>query len=75
MWQPQQTRCLLLERGYARTRPTWRWECCGFENTLPLRQWSDLRQTGETHSWAEFYHPEHGWLGADPDQGGHTAAS
>ena len=26
-------------------------------------------QTGETHSWVEFYHPDEGWLGADPTRG------
>lgn len=38
---------------------------------IPCRYASGLisGQTGETHSWAEFYHPEHGWLGADPTRG------
>lgn len=38
---------------------------------IPCRYASGLLtgQTGETHSWAEFYHPEHGWLGADPTKG------
>ena len=26
-------------------------------------------QTGETHSWLEFLHPEAGWVGADPTRG------
>ena len=26
-------------------------------------------QTGETHSWVEFFHPYQGWLGADPTRG------
>ena len=26
-------------------------------------------QTGETHSWAEFLHPDAGWVGADPTRG------
>ena len=26
-------------------------------------------QTGETHSWVEFFHPGNGWLGADPTRG------
>ena len=26
-------------------------------------------QTGETHSWLEFLHPECGWVGADPTRG------
>ena len=38
---------------------------------VPCRYASGLVtwQTGETHSWAEFYHPNHGWLGADPTKG------
>ena len=38
---------------------------------IPCRYVSGLLtgQTGETHSWAEFYHPRHGWLGADPTKG------
>ena len=38
---------------------------------IPCRYASGLisGQTGETHSWVEFYHPEHGWLGADPTRG------
>ncbi len=38
---------------------------------VPCRYASGLitGQTGETHSWAEFFHPSHGWLGADPTRG------
>ncbi len=38
---------------------------------VPCRYASGLitGQIGETHSWVEFYHPEHGWLGADPTKG------
>ena len=38
---------------------------------VPCRYASGLitGQTGETHSWVEFYHPEGGWLGADPTRG------
>lgn len=38
---------------------------------IPCRYASGLLtgQTGETHSWAEFFHPQHGWLGADPTKG------
>ena len=38
---------------------------------VPCRYASGLitGQTGETHSWAEFFHPVHGWLGADPTRG------
>lgn len=38
---------------------------------IPCRYVSGLLtgQTGETHSWAEFYHPQRGWLGADPTKG------
>lgn len=38
---------------------------------IPSRYASGLisGQTGETHSWVEFYHPEQGWLGADPTRG------
>ena len=38
---------------------------------VPCRYASGLLtgQTGETHSWVEFYHPEQGWLGADPTRG------
>ena len=38
---------------------------------VPCRYASGLvtGQTGETHSWAEFYHPNQGWLGADPTKG------
>ena len=38
---------------------------------IPSRYASGLitGQTGETHSWVEFYHPENGWLGADPTRG------
>lgn len=38
---------------------------------IPCRYASGLitGQTGETHSWVEFYHPNHGWLGADPTKG------
>ena len=38
---------------------------------VPCRYASGLTtgQTGETHSWVEFFHPEHGWLGADPTRG------
>ena len=38
---------------------------------VPCRYISGLisGQTGETHSWIEFYHPQQGWLGADPTRG------
>ena len=38
---------------------------------VPCRYASGLitGQTGETHSWVEFFHPGHGWLGADPTKG------
>ena len=38
---------------------------------VPCRYASGLitGQTGETHSWVEFYHPGNGWLGADPTRG------
>lgn len=38
---------------------------------VPCRYASGLitGQTGETHSWVEFSHPVHGWLGADPTRG------
>lgn len=38
---------------------------------IPSRYASGLisGQTGETHSWVEFYHPIQGWLGADPTRG------
>ncbi len=38
---------------------------------IPCRYASGLitGQTGETHSWVEFYHPNGGWLGADPTRG------
>ena len=38
---------------------------------VPCRYASGLiaGQTGETHSWAEFHHPQEGWLGADPTRG------
>ncbi len=38
---------------------------------VPCRYASGLitGQTGESHSWVEFFHPEHGWLGADPTRG------
>lgn len=38
---------------------------------VPCRYLSGLLtgQTGETHSWLEFLHPEEGWLGADPTRG------
>ena len=38
---------------------------------VPCRYVSGLisGQTGETHSWLEFLHPEQGWLGADPTRG------
>ena len=38
---------------------------------IPCRYVSGLisGQTGETHSWVEFRHPEQGWLGADPTRG------
>ena len=38
---------------------------------VPCRYASGLitGQTGETHSWVEFFHPDHGWLGADPTRG------
>ncbi len=38
---------------------------------IPCRYASGLisGQTGETHSWVEFYHPNQGWLGADPTRG------
>lgn len=38
---------------------------------VPCRYVSGLitGQTGETHSWVEFYHPNNGWLAADPTKG------
>ena len=38
---------------------------------IPCRYVSGLLtgQTGETHSWVEFMHPMHGWVGADPTRG------
>ena len=38
---------------------------------IPCRYVSGLLtdQTGETHSWVEFMHPTHGWIGADPTRG------
>ena len=38
---------------------------------VPCRYASGLitGQTGETHSWVEFFHPGHGWLGSDPTRG------
>ena len=38
---------------------------------VPCRYVSGLLtgQTGETHSWVEFFHPDEGWLGADPTRG------
>ena len=38
---------------------------------IPCRYASGLitGQTGETHSWVEVYHPDDGWLGADPTRG------
>ena len=38
---------------------------------VPCRYASGLitGQTGETHSWVEFFHPDHGWLAADPTRG------
>ena len=38
---------------------------------VPCRYASGLitGQTGETHSWVEFLHPDSGWLGADPTRG------
>ena len=38
---------------------------------VPCRYASGLLtgQTGETHSWLEFLHPEAGWIGADPTRG------
>ena len=38
---------------------------------VPCRYASGLitGQTGETHSWVEFFHPDNGWLGADPTRG------
>ena len=38
---------------------------------IPCRYVSGLLtgQTGETHSWLEFLHPEAGWVGADPTRG------
>ena len=38
---------------------------------VPCRYASGLitGQTGETHSWVEFFHAVHGWLGADPTRG------
>ena len=38
---------------------------------IPCRYMSGLltEQTGETHSWLEFLHPQAGWLGADPTRG------
>ena len=39
--------------------------------SVPCRYASGLitGQTGETHSWLEFLHPDSGWLGADPTRG------
>ena len=38
---------------------------------IPCRYVSGLLtgQTGETHSWVEFMHPMHGWIGVDPTRG------
>lgn len=38
---------------------------------VPVRYVSGLltRQSGETHAWLEFLHPEAGWLPADPTRG------
>ena len=38
---------------------------------IPSRYASGLisGQTGETHSWVEFFHTEQGWLAADPTRG------
>ena len=38
---------------------------------VPCRYASGLitGQTGETHSWVEFFHPHQGWLAADPTRG------
>lgn len=38
---------------------------------VPCRYASGLitGQRGETHSWLEFFHPDEGWLGADPTRG------
>ena len=38
---------------------------------IPCRYVSGLLtgQTGETHSWVEFMHPMHGWIGTDPTRG------
>jgi transglutaminase-like putative cysteine protease len=38
---------------------------------IPCRYMSGILtgETGETHSWLEFMHPEDGWLGADPTRG------
>ena len=38
---------------------------------IPCRYVSGLLtgQTGETHSWVEFMHPDLGWVGADPTRG------
>ena len=38
---------------------------------VPCRYASGLLtgQTGETHSWLEFFHPDLGWLSADPTRG------
>ena len=38
---------------------------------IPCRYVSGLLtgQTGETHSWLEFLHPDAGWVGADPTRG------
>ena len=38
---------------------------------VPCRYASGLitGETGETHSWVEFFHPQQGWLGADPTRG------
>ena len=38
---------------------------------VPVRYVSGLltRQSGETHAWLEFLHPEAGWLSADPTRG------
>ncbi|MFQ6026094.1 MAG: transglutaminase domain-containing protein [Dehalococcoidia bacterium] len=38
---------------------------------IPARYVSGMltRQVGETHAWVEFYHPDLGWLPADPTRG------
>ena len=35
---------------------------------IPARYVSGLlaTQVGETHAWIEFFHPDHGWVSADP---------